>query len=406
MQKITWFNNITANQSINYLFVIYAFMLPVSRTGISVFTALLFIVWFFTDDFKNRIKFLKSNKTIIYLLLFMGFSFLSLLWSDNISSGIYYIRKYWYYVAIFVIATTVTKKYIEHAISAFLIAMLISEVLSYGIFFELWTFKNSSPDFPTPFMNHIQYSVFLAFTALLLLNRLFYVHEIKYKLFYFLYFLTVTANLFLNAGRTGQVAFIASIFILAFLNIKNKFLALFGTLLLVSLIFFISYQVSPNFKERVNAGISDIQKITQQNSYCNSWGLRLGAWINAKEIFMNNPLLGTGVTNEMSILKENIVNNHPDMLCVKDITSYHNYFVQTSVRLGVVGLFLYLMIYYSLFRLGIKDKQYYTLMVIFITVYSISSLVENLFHEQFTQALLALFIGIFIAQNRLENQKD
>jgi len=43
-------------------------------------------------------------------------------------------------------------------------------------------------------------------------------------------------------------------------------------------------------------------------------------------------------------------------------------------------------------------------MVIFVSVYSVSSLVENMFHEQFSAALLALFSGIFIAQNRIENE--
>jgi len=404
IQKITALKKISINQYINQIFVLYAFLIPVSRAGISILTALLFLLWFFSDDFKGKIQFIKSNKTITYLLLFISFSILSLLWSENVSSGIYYIRKYWYYFTILVIATSVNKKYLQYAISAFLAGMFISEVLSYGIFFELWKFRNVPVDFPTPFMNHIQYSTFLAFTSLLLLNRIFYVPNLKHKTFYFVYFLTVTSNLFLNAGRTGQAAFVFSIFVVAFLNFKNKFLSFFAILFFISVLLFTSYQISPLFKARVDIGLSDIKKITQDENYCTSLGLRAGAWINAGEIFLDYPVFGTGVNNDMTALIRNIDINHPEMECVKEMPSYHNYFVQTSVRLGFIGLFFYIMIYYSLIKLNIKDKQYYNMMIIFVSVYTLSSLVENVFHEQFTEAMFALFVGIFIAQNRIENE--
>ena len=365
---------------------------------------MLTILWFFTNDFKNKINFLKANKVVTYLLAFIAFSILSLLWSNEIESGIYYIRKYWYFLPVLVIASSATKKYIEYAISAFLLGMLISEILSYGIFFELWTLKHGSPAFPSPFMSHIHYSVYLAFTSLLLLNRFFYQTNLKWRVLYFLYFISVTANLFLNAGRTGQVAFGLSLFLVIFLNIKSKLLAFFGGLIFISLLLFSSYQISPVFKSRVDVGMQDIVKITKENDYCNSLGLRFGVWINGGELFLDNPFLGSGASNKMDELRQNINQKHPEMHCVKQMLSYHNFFVQTLVKLGLIGIFLYIMIYISLFKLKLHDKQYYNMMVIFIGVYTISSLVENIFHEQFTQAIFTLFVGIFIAQNRIENE--
>ena len=106
----------------------------------------------------------------------------------------------------------------------------------------------------------------------------------------------------------------------------------------------------------------------------------------------------------MLLLRNNIDKKHPEMICVKNMPSYHNSFIQTAVRLGIIGLFFYIMIYYSFIKLDIKDKQYYNMTIIFISVYLISSLVENVFHEQFTEAILALFTGIFIAKSRIENE--
>ncbi|WP_310442328.1 O-antigen ligase family protein [Sulfurimonas sp.] len=396
--------NITINDYINYIFALYAFLLPISRSAISILSALLFILWLFSNDFKKKIEFIKSNRVILYFLAFVGFSILSLFWSENINSGIYYIRKYWYFLVILVIATTIQKRFIEYGTSAFLMGMLISEILSYGVFFELWHFKYATVDFPNPFMNHVQYSMFLAFTSLLLLNKIFYEQNIKLKIFYTLFFLTTTANLFLNAGRTGQAAFTISIFIVGFLNIKNKILAFFSILILVVSTFYIAYQTSPNFKTRFDIGVSDINKIIENEDYCTSFGLRLGAWSVGGEIFLDNPILGIGVTNEMDSLKDNITKNHTNMECVKDMPSYHNIYVQSAVHLGIIGLFLYLMIFYSILKLKIEDRYYFNLMIIFVSVYSVSSLVETMFHEQFSAALLALFSGIFIAQNRIENE--
>ncbi|MDD5401285.1 MAG: O-antigen ligase family protein [Sulfurimonas sp.] len=396
--------NIAIDNYINYLFVLYAFLLPISRGGISVLTALLFVLWLFSNDFRKKIDFIKSNRAIFYLLAFISFNILSLLWSENISSGIYYIRKYWYFILVLVIATAIEKKYLIHAISAFLAGMLLSEVISYGVFFELWSFKNATVDFPTPFINHIQYSMFLAFTSLLLLNKIFYEENVKIKIFYSVFFLTTTINLFVNAGRTGQAAFAVSIFLVGFLNIKNRVLAFFGILFLILSLFYTSYQLSPNFKKRVDIGISNIEELINKKDYCTSIGLRFGAWSIGSEIFLNNPILGIGITSEMDSLKESILVNHPDMHCVAKMPSYHNFYIQVAVHLGIAGLFLYLMLFYSILKLDIRDKYYFNMMIVFVSVYSISSLVETMFHEQFSAAFLAFFAGIFIAQHRIENE--
>ncbi|MBE0514925.1 O-antigen ligase family protein [Sulfurimonas sp.] len=395
---------VSIDDYINYIFVLYAFLLPISRGGISILTALLFVLWLFSNDFSKKIEFIKSNSVILYFLAFVGFSLLSLFWSDDAGSGLAYIRKYWYFLAILVIATTVQKKFIEYAISAFLAGMLISEALSYSIFFELIEWKHGSPSDPTPFMNHLQYSMLLTFTSLLLLNRFFHEERLKWKIFYFLYFLTVTSNLFLNGGRTGHLAFAVTIFVVGFLNIKNKFLAFFSMLLLSASIFYTAYHVSPVFKNRFDASVTETQNITQDGSFCGSFGSRLGMWIVGSEIFLDNPIIGTGVVKNMDDMVNRIKESHPDKICVIHLPSYHNFYVQSAVHLGIIGLFLYLMIFYSILKLEIRDKYYFRTMIIFVSVYSVSSLVETMFHEQFSMALLTLFTGLFIAQHRIENE--
>jgi O-antigen ligase len=347
------------------------------------------------------------------ILLFLFYTILSLLWSDNIYEGLIYIIKYWYFLPAIVIFKYLKKENMDYVIGAFLLGMFISEILSYGIFFELWTFKHGTPTDPTPIMNHLQYSIFLAFTSLLLLNRIFFEEHMRWKLFYILYFLIVTANLFINGGRTGYLAFILSIFVVGFLNIKNKYKAFFSILLFIVAVLYTAYHFSPIFKERFTAATNELSIIQNddnlnENKYCGSFGLRLGSWIVGLDISKDNLFFGTGVSDEMPVLKSYLeYEKHQDKYCKDNVivkTNFHNDYMQILVQIGIIGLFLYLLIWYSILKIDIKNKKYKNLAVIFVSVYCISSMVENMFHQQFSMALFALFVGIFLAQNRIENE--
>ena len=280
--------------------------------------------------------------------------------------------------------------------------MFISEILSYGIFFELWTTRHGDPSDPTPFMNHLDYSTFLTFTSLLLFNRFFNTHNVKIRIFYFVYFLFVTSNLFLNGGRTGQLAFAVALFVVGFTNIKNKFLAFFFMLFLLITIFYTAYQVSPNFKERSNEAKAELINIKSNDDgqYRGSFGQRLGAWIVGVEIIKDNPIIGVGVSTEMVALQQYIKEDpqlkNKDLETVYYIFHYHNEYMQTTVQLGLIGLFLYFFIWYALLKLSIADKNINNLRIIFIVVFLTASNVETIFHNQFPMSLFALFVGIFI----------
>ena len=294
-------NKLDFTKYINYIIIAYAFILPLSRAGITFFTISMVTLWLIQGDFKEKFEKLKENMVIIAIVLFITFGYLSLFWTSsvNFAEGALTVSKILRLILLplLVIVSTLKREYLPKVITAFLAGMLISEILSYGIFFELWTLNHASPGDPTPFMHHLDYSTFLAFTSLLLLNRFFNTDKIKYKIFYFTYFLFVTSNLFLNGGRTGQLAFAISIFAVGFTNIKNKTIAFFTMLALVIGIFYAAYNISPVFKGRFDAGVNEINKIKSASAsqYNGSLGLRLGAWIISLDMFIDEPILGTGV---------------------------------------------------------------------------------------------------------------
>ena len=398
-----------------YLFVSFAFIIPLSRALISIYIVLLTLIWILEGDFKRKFEQIKENQIIISLVLFIAFMYISITWSDGtIQEGLKTATKPLRLVLIpmIVLITSLQYKHISSIITAFLLGMLVSEILSYGIFFELWIlpFGYGTPMDPTPFMHHLDYATFLTFTALLLLNRYFNTQDWRLKLFYFVYFLFVTSNLFLNGGRTGHFAFAVSIFVVGFLNIKNKIKAFFSMLILVCAIFYSAYQISPVFKVRFDQGSNEISKIKSDASskYHGSFGQRLGFWIVGSQIIEDHFFFGTGTGAEDIKFKEYL--NKQTQADLKGFTTiigeYHNQFVQIFTRLGLVGFMLYLLMWYCIANLKIENFSMSSLRYIFITVFCTASLVENIFENQFPMIMFAIFVSIFIVSSKKNKVKS
>lgn len=392
-----------SSEILNYLIVMYAFLLPISRAGIVLFTALIFIVWLFKSSIKDDIKFLFKSKFATLLLLFVIYSFIGLLWSSNLDEGVNYAIRYWYYLPMFVIATSLKKEYLNATISAFLLSMLISEILSFGIFFELIEMKNQPSVFPTPFMHHIQYSIFIVFTSLFLLNKIYYTDSLKHKIMYGIFFITVTINIFINGGRTGYIIFFITIFIVVFLNIQNRLKAIFLTLFIIISSIILAYNYSPTFQQRVLDSTIEIKEIANQK-YHTSVGQRIAMYYMGGEIIYENPIFGVGTGDEMDVLKDIIDTKYPQLSTIKRLGHFHNVFLHTAVQLGILGLILQILIFYHLYKIKIKSKLYQNTKYIFATVFLLASFSGNMFHQQFTMAIFALIAGILLAVTKHEQE--
>jgi len=397
--------NLDFSQYINYIALAYAFILPLSRAGISFFTGMLVLLWLLEGNLVDKIKSLAKNKIALALTAFIVFNFISLLWTDDVMATLGYIRRYWYLLPILVFYTSIQKEFIPKILSAFIFGMFISEIIAYGIFFELWPFNNVTYRNPSPFMHHIEYSIFLAFTALILLGRIFNEKKIKYKFLYIFFFITISGNLFLTAGRTGQLAFVLGLFVLALISFKNKIKAFFISLILTVLIIGIAFNVSQTFHERIIAAKENLASVIDKKDYCTSWGGRVGAWIVSKDIIIESPLIGAGLVNNMHEFHKRIDMNYPEMKCMHESFMHlHNQYLQIFTQLGIVGFVIFLSIFYQIARLPIKQLEYKNIKYIYLTVLLFAFVSEVIFHRQFSMVLFALVVGLLLAQNRIENE--
>jgi len=391
---------INFEKMIYYAVLVFAFTLPLSRALVSLFVILLPLLWVIQGDFQRKYEQIKSSKFLIAILLFLFFSALSITWTENLTLGLKHLRLDLYFFVLFVIATSIKKEQVQSIITAFLLGMFVSEIIAYGVFFELWTFKNATVENPSPFMMHIDYSVFMAFTSVLLLNRIFSNHyELKHKIIYIFFFLTVTGNLFLAAGRTGQVALIIGVFMMTIIHFKVTIKSfLISTLLLFS-IFTLAYNVSNTFKVRSNAGLNDIKKISDMNLN-SSWGMRAAYYITTYDIIKDNSIVGIGLgdyIDETALVLETkeykFINNW-----VKKYMSRlhpHNQYLLILLQMGIIGLVLFFYMIYQFYKLKIDDPEIKELSILFATIFFVSCIPEPLLAKQFTLGLFMLFVGLF-----------
>ena len=390
---------------INIAAIGYAFVLPLSRAGVSIFTVLLMLLWLLEGNFKKKITLLKHNKVVLAILAFILMNFLSLFWTDDVIASLEYIRRYWYLLPIMVLFTSLDKAHISRVLSAFIFGMLVSEVIAYGVFFEWWEFKYATPQNPSPFMHHIEYSIFLAFSALVLLSRIFNEGDIKSKIVYLFFFMTMSGNLFLTAGRTGQIAFILGLFVLALISFKNKFKALSISMFMSLFVLVIAFNVSDTFNDRVLTAQSSITNVVEKGNYCTSWGSRIGAYIAAKDIVWDDPILGIGIVDNMQKFRTLVHEKYPEMGCIIELPHMHNQYLQILTQLGIVGLSFFLFIFYAIATIRLKKGEFYRIKYIYLIVVLFALIPEVLLHRAFSLTLFALIIGLLLAEERVEYEE-
>ena len=391
------------NLYINYLLVGYAFCVPISKAGTNFFEITILLLWLFEGNWKYKLSQYKTNPLILTFTIFLGYSLLSVFWASSISDGIDYVAKYRHFLIIAVIYTSLDKKFIKHIFSVFLLSMLISEIMSYGIFLELWKYKNILPNNPSPFMSHMTYSTILAFTSTILLTRVFLNENIKYKILYGVFFVSVTVNLFINGGRTGQIIFVVLILSLFFIHIKSKLKALLLAMIILMTTLILAYNFSKNFNIRMNILSTDITSIVYNNNYTGSGGTRVSLWIVGYYTFIDNFLIGTGINNDMKDIKNYAKEYGFNAKHMSQYGDHHNSFFTLSIKFGIIGLLISFFICYFIYKLKFKTDEYNSLNLMFIISFILFSFTHNTFHTMNAMVFFTLFAGLF---NKISNMES
>ena len=146
-----------------FLLISLAFLFPLTVSGGTIVSIAILIIWLVSGDYRSKLDQVLSNKVSRACLVFFALHIIGLLWTEELEWGLHITKKMWYLTLLLPILLTITRKeYRQKYIAAFLLAMTISELCSYLIWFELISpFKKATVGNPTPFVDHISYNPFL-----------------------------------------------------------------------------------------------------------------------------------------------------------------------------------------------------------------------------------------------------
>lgn len=406
------------NLLINLLLLLYAFAMPLNISKAQDISYILIVLWIITFDYKNLLNFIKENKLFQTILLLSFLIFISFLWSDLdrktiISSQLYYadVKDYIFRYTVFflfpiiIIITKLKKRFISLFISSFLLGMFINEVIAYGTFFEFWKTHKGVSSNPIVFhKNHITYSTFVGFTVLLLFYKINHIKSIYIKLFYSFFIVTMVINLFMSQGRTGQFSFFITGLLLILIYFGKNIKALILSLIILVTVFILAFYNMSTFNSRVNQAKHSIENIVQGKNLDTSLGTRIIAFDTIPYLInKENFLFGVGMGDKPYYVSSTLKKDYPHRLMNFDVHGFlHNSHLEMLVSNGLIGLLLYLYIFYLLFRIPIQDSfiKYasYSLGIYYLCV----GMTADIFFFKATMSLFAMFLGIIILQHQLE----
>ena len=398
MKKLLSLNN---TQIFYYSAIAFAFTLPLSHAAVSFFIFWFVLLFLARKDFKTSWDSIKANRALMAMGAFIAFMFTSILWSSDTHDALHQIRLYSYWIIIPILAISLKKEWLPNIITAFLAGMFVSEIIAYGIFFEWWTFKNSTPDYPSPFMFHIHYSIFLATTAIILLSRILsnrYIWQTKLPMLIF--FFTSTGNLMFSTGRTGQLAFLVAIMVSVILHYRLTLKSFLIFTVLSIVLFFGAYSTIDLFQKRLDAGINDVREFKKGN-FDTSWGLRAAFWIVTYDIIREHPLIGAGIGDykpaAIEVLAKDNHNFSPETIQFCQSHDFHNQYLMIIAQGGLVAFALMLWMFIELFKVKIKEPELKEFNVLGVTVFVVSAISESLWTLQFPIILFVFIVSVSLA---------
>jgi len=389
------------NQVFNYLVVALCFLLPLSRAGVSIVTSLAMLVWFFQGDYRERLNVVRRSPVSLAVIGFILLNAVSLLWSQHTLEGLEYLSKYRYLLLVPMVETSLRERFLRPALSAFLWGVGISVIWSFGIFLGLVSYGKGWPEHSAPSMNHLDYSMFLAFAALLVLNRIVRAKApASRRLALIALLLFVAAGLFFNIGRSGQLAFFATLLLVVPFYLPGRPIRRFVISAgVVALVLVTAYSVVPIFRARTDSAIREVRDGVVEHRYDTNQGKRIAGMMVASDIIRRHPVLGTGVGDnipEVHLLLETRYRHLQEAL--HEYRHLHNQYLQVGTELGLVGLVGLLLIFVQLLRHPPGDPELRTLVPILSFVFLFGFLGDPFFCKQLPVVLFSVMAGLLISE--------
>jgi O-antigen ligase len=333
------------------LLISLAFCLPISIFVTDVLVFALALLWLVDGNFSVKWKKIKGSKWMLSLVVLFAVYLLGMLWGTNHSNGSWILQKSAILLLLPILYSyDFSDKQIKNSLYAFVLSMTLSSVIALlinlkwikhlfkysDIFAKSWS--NSA------FMPYTDHNVFLAFTILICL--IYGLYSLKDKRQFFPIILVVIVcllSLFTEKGRAGQLVFLIGTTIFLIITFWNKKLWLAISFLSIISIVLLSYNFSSTFNQRINSSLVNSQQLDEEST--NSLNTRYFLFKYSLDKIKERPVMGFGTgsfVQEFSSISE-----HATKILEGDIhKTPHNNYLFVWFELGLIGLLLFISIFY------------------------------------------------------------
>jgi O-antigen ligase len=343
--------------------------------------------------------------------------FLYIIWSigsNHLDTALFTINKFSKLVlTLIILALGVQEKFIPRILYCFLGALFISEILSFMMYFHtaekiIGLFVEKRLDNVPFMMNYTQYATVLNIAISFVLYQLLKKQTISIiqKIFYALFILSSTLNLFILSSGMGYLLFLFSNVTVLTLIYKQQMLKLIIAIAVIfPLIYWLGTQYSPIFQKKSTQMFSDVKNFTQNNNLSTSQGVRLGFIFYSTDILKDNFLLGLGTGDHIDAVREQILKNEKNpknkAALLKNIpyshgSSLHNQFLDLVLQFGIIGLLVFFNIFYQIQRNKPSEEFLIPLPYILIVNLLIASFANPLFIYGDVEKIFILLVALLV----------
>jgi O-antigen ligase len=393
----------------NYLAVTYALFLPISWQARSTIFVVILFLFLIRRNYIYYIKLSFANPIVKAFLFYVLIHFIWLLGTDNFAHAKKMIKLAEYAIIPFIFLTFLTKEFGYKVITAFISSVLFSEILSYLIKFHFLPpqltlydhtiYKAVAIHDPSPYLLHMHYTVTLSIVIAILTLHLFSSkYSLKSKILSTIFIATATINLTLIAGRSGYVSYVVLLFTIVLIKFKQKvFLPLVGTIIFISMVAYGAYSYSKTFKDRIDYSINNIESMyNNPTAFDSSLGIRVGLWHYSIEAVKDDLIFGLGTGDQMDAVRALMPQQHQ---LLKTMHHLHNQYIEMLTQFGIIGLLVFLNIFYQIFTYKQTEKENKEIMIL-VTMAVMIALMTETFSSIYYLPMFATLVAASIAKNK------
>ena len=357
---------------VNILAVIYLFSLTVSYKISGTLIYIILFIFLLNPKVGTYLKNSLKNSFVQAGLLYLAVILIWFIGTHDLSFAITQLKINKFYILPILFFAFIGVEYFKYYVLAFILGAIVNFVWTYLMFFNI-----IDNHYSNLIINQSEHAFLIFLTIISLFYRLVkYEDKLVYKILIIFIILLLSSNVFL-LKKTQIVSYVIVLFV-AFIYLYRKDIV---KILIFSLTFLSIFLIGINFlfptvKYQLLHELDGVQKAIQKQDFTNSMSARLGVAYYSLQVIEDSPIFGYGTGDHAYEVKKainnselkNIDSKSYDILIGTLITgkhvTLHNTFLQVLVQYGIIGLLIFLNIFYQILKFTRGETNIYSLLIV------------------------------------------